>query len=66
GGDNRVEGTVASAVYMGNYADYQVEVGEVRLRVQTKPSVAYREGDRVALELPPRACVCIPEGADEG
>jgi len=65
GGDNRIEGTVVSAVYMGNYVDYQVEVGVLRLRVQAKPSVAYREGDRVALELPPRACVCIPEGADE-
>jgi len=50
---------------MGNYLDYQVEVGEVRLRVQAKPSTPYREGDRVGLVLRPEACVCIP-GPPEG
>jgi len=65
GEDNRLEGTVRSAVYMGNYLDYQVEVGEVRLRVQAKPSTPYREGDRVGLVLRPEACVCIP-GPPEG
>jgi len=65
GGDNRLEGRVRSAVYMGNYLDYLVEVGEVRLRVQAKPSTPYREGDRVGLVLRPEACVCIPGGSNE-
>jgi len=64
-GDNHLEGTVASAVYMGNYVDYQVDVGEVRIRVQAKPSTPYRAGDRVSLLLPPEACVCIPEPHEE-
>ncbi len=64
GGDNRIEGTVASAVYMGNYVDYQVDAGELRIRVQAKPSAPHREGERVALALPPQACVCIPQAPD--
>ncbi len=63
-GGNRLEGTVVSAVYMGNCVDYQVDVGGTRIRVQAKPSALYREGDRVALALPAAACVCIPGGPD--
>jgi ABC-type Fe3+/spermidine/putrescine transport system ATPase subunit len=61
GGENRLEGTVASAVYMGSHVDYQVAVEGVRIRAYSKPSTPYREGDRVSLGLPPAACVCIPE-----
>ncbi len=66
GGENRLEGTVASAVYMGNYVDYQIQVGETRIRVQAKPTVPYRDGDRVALSARPEACVCIPGMSDQG
>ena len=64
GGDNRLEGAVASAVYMGTHVDYQIEAGAVRLRVQAKASTPYREGDRVTLVLPVSACVCIPAERD--
>jgi iron(III) transport system ATP-binding protein len=58
---NRLEGTVASAVYMGDHVDYQVDAGGVRLRVQARSGTTFRPGDRVALTLPPAVCVCIPE-----
>jgi ABC-type Fe3+/spermidine/putrescine transport system ATPase subunit len=60
GGENRLEGAVTSAVYIGTHVDYQVDVGAVRVRVQAKASTPYRQGDRVALHLPVAACVCIP------
>ena len=65
-GDNRLEGIVASAVYMGTHVDYQVEVCGARIRVQAKPSTPYLAGDRVALAFPPAACVSIPAGSDTG
>jgi len=66
GEHNRLEGAVASAVYMGNYVDYQVQVGEARIRVQAKPTTLYRDGERVALSVRPEACVCIPGASEEG
>ncbi len=60
GGENRWEGVVTSAVYMGTHVDYQVDAGAVRFRVQAKAATPYRQGDRVALHLPRAACVCIP------
>ncbi|OLC37636.1 MAG: hypothetical protein AUH81_05705 [Candidatus Rokubacteria bacterium 13_1_40CM_4_69_5] len=62
--DNGLEGTVVSAVYMGQYLDYQVDVAGVRIRAQAKPGAPYRGGDRVALGVPPAACFCIPEESD--
>jgi iron(III) transport system ATP-binding protein len=59
--DNGLEGTVVSAVYMGSYVDVQADVGGTRLRAQTRPDSPYREGDRVALGLPPAACLCMPD-----
>jgi iron(III) transport system ATP-binding protein len=66
GEDNRLEGTVASALYMGNCVDYHVEVGGARIRVQARADTPYREGDRVALTFPPTACVCIPGETGRG
>jgi ABC-type Fe3+/spermidine/putrescine transport system ATPase subunit len=62
--DNRLEGVVVTAVYMGGYVDYQVAVEGVRIRAYSKPSTPYCDGDRVSLGLPPAACVCIPEEAN--
>ncbi|HEU5324097.1 MAG TPA: ABC transporter ATP-binding protein, partial [Methylomirabilota bacterium] len=60
-GDNGLEGTVASAVYMGSHVDYQVDVGGVRVRALARPGTPYRQGDRVALVLPAAACRCLGE-----
>jgi iron(III) transport system ATP-binding protein len=66
GGENRLEGTVASALYMGNCVDYHVDIGGARIRVQARADTPYREGDRVALTFPPTACVCIPGETGRG
>ena len=61
GGENRIEGTVTNAMFMGNYVDYHVEAGDVRFRIQASPRAPFRPGDQVSLTLPPDACVCIPD-----
>ena len=61
--DNRLEGVVVRAMYMGSYVDYQVEVEGARIRAHAKSTTPCREGERVVLGLPAAACVCIPEGA---
>jgi iron(III) transport system ATP-binding protein len=58
---NHLDATVTSVVYMGDHVDYHVDAGGVRLRVQARASAPFQAGDRVTLELPPEACVCIPE-----
>jgi iron(III) transport system ATP-binding protein len=65
-GDNHLEGRVVSAVYMGSCVDYHVDVGGARVRVQSKPRAAYREGDRVALAVSGAACLCIPDEPARG
>ena len=60
-GDNLLEGTVASAVYMGSCVDYHLDVGGARVRAQARPRAPWREGDRVALAVPLAACLCIPD-----
>jgi iron(III) transport system ATP-binding protein len=60
---NTLEGTVVSAVYMGSYVEYHVDVGGSRMRVHAGAGAPYRHGDRVALGFPPASCLCI---ADDG
>jgi iron(III) transport system ATP-binding protein len=61
GRENRLTGTVASAVYMGTHVDYVVDVAGVKLRAQARSSTPYRQGDAVSLLLPFAACLCIPD-----
>jgi ABC-type Fe3+/spermidine/putrescine transport system ATPase subunit len=61
---NGLEGTVVGAVYMGSHVDYQVDVAGVRIRAEARAGAPYREGDRVALGVPPAGCLCIPD--DDG
>ena len=59
--DNRLAGTVASAVYMGTHVDYVIDVAGIKVRAQAKSATPYRQGDHVALQLPLAACLCVPD-----
>lgn len=63
---NRLEGTVRARAFLGNLCDYRVEVGSVRLRVQTPPDRDLSPGTRVTLVFrPPDAwAVATAEGAE--
>ena len=60
-GDNRIPGTVRARAFLGNLADYRVEVaGGHMLRFQAQPGARPREGDQVLLRFSPAAGWAIP------
>jgi iron(III) transport system ATP-binding protein len=59
--ENRLDGAVTNAVYMGTHIDYQIDVAGVKLRAQARASAPWREGERVTLGLPVAACRCIAD-----
>jgi iron(III) transport system ATP-binding protein len=62
--DNRMQGTVKRATYLGDGVDYEVALtgSDVILRVATAPANARRAGDPVTLSIP--AAACVPLGDD--
>jgi len=63
---NLLRGTVQRVSYLGDAADYQVQVegSDVILRVATPPSLRLRPGNGVSLAVPLTACVPLTEGGE--
>lgn len=60
GGKNNVlEGRVKSAIYMGNYLDCRVSVGEMELRIQSDYNISFEKDELVYLEVSPKNCLCL-------
>jgi putative spermidine/putrescine transport system ATP-binding protein len=58
---NRIRGTVRARAFLGNLADYRIEVaGGHLLRVQAEPGARHREGDEVVLSFNPESAWAIP------
>jgi iron(III) transport system ATP-binding protein len=57
----RVEAVVTRSALSGNMVDYFVEVSglERPLRIQATPPIKAVQGDKVALEFPPEACILL-------
>jgi ABC-type Fe3+/spermidine/putrescine transport system ATPase subunit len=60
GPDNRLDGSVIEATFLGNIVDYQIDVGGLLLRVQTDRHVVQEVGSRVRLSIPVEECVAMP------
>ena len=61
---NVLDGTVETVGYLGNMIEYLVTAAGRSWRVQAHPSERFGAGERIALELPPARCRCLPaEGA---
>ena len=61
---NLVEGRVESVMFLGEYLDCQIALGDTLLRTRQHPSLALRRGEPVWVELPPHACAVLSaEGA---
>ena len=58
-GDNRLEGTVTEATFLGNIIDYRVDIGGVTLRVQGDRRDVLAVGARVALAAPVEECTVM-------
>jgi iron(III) transport system ATP-binding protein len=59
-GINVIEGKVAAAMFLGEYVDCSVELGDVTLQTHQPHSFAVRRGQQVWVELPPGECLALP------
>jgi len=62
-GINVCEGTVRARVFLGEYLDFQVSVGERLLLARAHPSVNTAVGQRTYLYLPPEKCIAINQSS---
>jgi iron(III) transport system ATP-binding protein len=60
-GANVIEATVDFKVFLGEYMDYQVRVGERQVLARVHPSFKVQVGGTVYLRLNPEKCMTIPE-----
>jgi iron(III) transport system ATP-binding protein len=59
GPENRLDGSVAEATFLGNIVDYQIDIGGLLLRVQADRHVVQEVGSRVRLSIPVEECVAM-------
>ncbi|HSV81068.1 MAG TPA: ABC transporter ATP-binding protein [Ramlibacter sp.] len=57
--DNVFTGTVENRVFLGEYIDYHVKVGERSLLSRVHPSVRSEVGEQVHVRIDPEKCICI-------
>jgi iron(III) transport system ATP-binding protein len=60
-GPNVIEATVDFKVFLGEYMDYQVRIGERQVLARVHPSFKVAVGGTVWLRLDPEKCISIPE-----
>src|SRR3954464_4004670 len=58
-GENVWEGTVDQKVFLGEFADWQVAVGERRLQSRVHPSLRTKAGERIFVRIDPEKCVAL-------
>jgi iron(III) transport system ATP-binding protein len=58
--ENVVEGTVGAAMFLGEYVDCTVEVGNSVLQTHQRHTLQVRRGDKVWVELAPGECMAMP------
>jgi len=57
---NVVEGKIATAMFLGEYVDCNVEVGRFMLQTHQPHSFEVRRGETIWVELPPGECLALP------
>ena len=65
-GDNQLKGTVVEATFLGNIADYQVDVGGAVVRVQGDRRSFREVGTPVVLTVPIAECVLMDDPTSSG
>lgn len=56
---NVLEATLDTKIFLGEYLDFQLKVGEKLLQARVHPSLRVDAGQRVYLELEPEKCVAL-------
>ena len=58
-GDNVWQGRVDQKVFLGEFADWQVAIGERRLQSRVHPSLRTRVGEPIYVRIDPEKCVAL-------
>jgi iron(III) transport system ATP-binding protein len=58
-GDNIWEATIDQKVFLGEFADWQVAIGERRLQSRVHPSLRIKTGEQVYVQIDPEKCVAL-------
>ena len=61
--DNLYRGIVDAKVFLGDYLDFQVKVGEAVLLARVHPSLRTPTGDSIHVRMRAEKCVAIAETA---
>jgi iron(III) transport system ATP-binding protein len=59
GAANRFTGTVSSKVFQGDFADFQIRIGDVTLQARTHPSLRTPMGGTIHLSIVPEKCIVL-------
>jgi iron(III) transport system ATP-binding protein len=65
-GDNLCRGTVDAKVFLGDYFDFQVKVGERLLLARAHPSLRAAPGAPIHVRIKAEKCIAIPDRAGTG
>jgi iron(III) transport system ATP-binding protein len=65
-GDNLCRGTVDAKVFLGDYFDFQVKVGERLLLARAHPSLRAAPGAPIHVRIKAEKCIAIPDRAGIG
>jgi iron(III) transport system ATP-binding protein len=60
-GSNIYRGTIDTTVFLGDFVDVQVRVGNAMVQARSHPSLRAGEGDAVNLRIDPNKCVAIAD-----
>ena len=60
-GHNVIKGVVDQKVFLGEFVDFKVKVGEVMLQARAHPTVRTPVGNEAFMRMSPDKCMAIPE-----
>jgi iron(III) transport system ATP-binding protein len=60
-GRNALSGTVDQKVFLGEYVDFQVKIGETILLARAHPSLRTPIGNPINVRIDPEKCIALPE-----
>jgi iron(III) transport system ATP-binding protein len=60
---NTASGVVDAKVFLGDFVDFQVKIGDLAVLSRAHPSLRTPIGDKINLRMDPQKCVALPEEA---